>query len=215
MWGTDKAAVQEEKLKNRELEQDIQSFSPKIERFLVEINQLILDKPQQTKLALSCLLAGGHVLFEDLPGLGKTTLASALARLAGLHFQRIQFTPDLLPSDVTGLYYFNQKTQEFEFRPGPIMSQIVLSDEINRATPRTQSSLLEAMQEKQVTLEGDTLFLSRNGGERSALLAQSEDTFVCGTCTWGQPYVFTREGDGMATAVSEVQVSGAWIFNRV
>ncbi|KXZ72097.1 AAA family ATPase [Acinetobacter venetianus] len=153
MWGTDKAAVQEEKLKNRELEQDIQSFSPKIERFLVEINQLILDKPQQTKLALSCLLAGGHVLFEDLPGLGKTTLASALARLAGLHFQRIQFTNDMLASDVIGINIFNQKEHLFEFKKGPIFTQILLADEINRCSPKTQSALLEAMEEGAVTVD--------------------------------------------------------------
>lgn len=153
MWGTEKAAVQEEKLKNRELEQDIQSFSPKIERFLVEINQLILDKPQQTKLALSCLLAGGHVLFEDLPGLGKTTLASALARLAGLHFQRIQFTNDMLASDVIGINIFNQKEHLFEFKKGPIFTQILLADEINRCSPKTQSALLEAMEEGAVTVD--------------------------------------------------------------
>ncbi|KXZ66752.1 Holliday junction ATP-dependent DNA helicase RuvB [Acinetobacter venetianus] len=153
MWGTDKAAVQEEKLKNRELEQDIQSFSPKIERFLVEINQLILDKPQQTKLALSCLLAGGHVLFEDLPGLGKTTLASALSRLAGLHFQRIQFTNDMLASDVIGINIFNQKEHLFEFKKGPIFTQILLADEINRCSPKTQSALLEAMEEGAVTID--------------------------------------------------------------
>lgn len=153
MWSTDKAVVQEEKLKNRELEQDIQSFSPKIERFLVEINQLILDKPQQTKLALSCLLAGGHVLFEDLPGLGKTTLASALARLAGLHFQRIQFTNDMLASDVIGINIFNQKEHLFEFKKGPIFTQILLADEINRCSPKTQSALLEAMEEGAVTVD--------------------------------------------------------------
>ncbi|MFK4049813.1 AAA family ATPase [Acinetobacter venetianus] len=153
MWGTEKAAVQEEKLKNRELEQDIQSFSPKIERFLIEINQLILDKPQQTKLALSCLLAGGHVLFEDLPGLGKTTLASALARLAGLHFQRIQFTNDMLASDVIGINIFNQKEHLFEFKKGPIFTQILLADEINRCSPKTQSALLEAMEEGAVTVD--------------------------------------------------------------
>ncbi|MGO3918846.1 AAA family ATPase [Acinetobacter venetianus] len=153
MWGTDKAAVQEEKLKNRELEQDIQSFSPKIGRFLVEINQLILDKPQQTKLALSCLLAGGHVLFEDLPGLGKTTLASALARLAGLHFQRIQFTNDMLASDVIGINIFNQKEHLFDFKKGPIFTQILLADEINRCSPKTQSALLEAMEEGAVTVD--------------------------------------------------------------
>jgi len=101
------------------------------------------------------------VLLEDVPGIGKTTLAKAMARSLGCSFQRIQFTPDLLPSDVTGIYYFNQKKQEFEFRPGPVMSQVVLTDEINRATPRTQSALLEAMQERQVTVDGNTMALPR------------------------------------------------------
>ena len=113
MWGMEKASIQEKQQKNQEVEQNIKNFTQKIERFLVEVNQLILDKPQQTKLALTCLLAGGHVLFEDLPGLGKTTLASALARLAGLHFQRIQFTNDMLASDVIGINIFNQKEHIF------------------------------------------------------------------------------------------------------
>jgi MoxR-like ATPase len=101
------------------------------------------------------------VLLEDVPGIGKTTLAKAVARSLGCTFKRIQFTPDLLPSDVTGISFFNQKTQEFEFRPGPVMAQIVLADEINRATPRTQSALLEAMQERQVTVDGVTRYLPR------------------------------------------------------
>ena len=107
------------------------------------------------------VLCEGHVLLEDVPGIGKTTLARALAASLGCTFRRIQFTPDLLPSDVTGLSWFNQKEQEFEFRPGPIMSQVVLADEINRATPRTQSALLEAMQERQVTVDGVTRICCR------------------------------------------------------
>ena len=154
MWGMEKASVQEKKQQNQELEQDIKSFSQKIDKFLVEVNQLILDKPHQTKLALTCLLAGGHVLFEDLPGLGKTTLASALARLAGLHFQRIQFTNDMLASDVIGINIFNQKEHLFEFKKGPIFTQILLADEINRCSPKTQSALLEAMEEAAVTVDG-------------------------------------------------------------
>lgn len=154
MWGTDQASAQEKQLQNQAVAQDIQSFSPKIEAFLVAVNQLILDKPQQTKLALSCLLAGGHVLFEDLPGLGKTTLASALARLAGLHFQRIQFTNDMLASDVIGINIFNQKEHLFEFKKGPVFTQILLADEINRCSPKTQSALLEAMEEGAVTVDG-------------------------------------------------------------
>jgi MoxR-like ATPase len=112
-------------------------------------------------LALVALLCEGHIVFEDVPGIGKTTLAKALARSLDCAFRRIQFTPDLLPSDVTGLAVFNQKTQEFEYRAGPIMAQIVLADEINRATPRTQSALLEAMQERQITVDGATKILPR------------------------------------------------------
>ncbi|MFM7811046.1 MAG: AAA family ATPase [Acinetobacter junii] len=153
MWGMEKASVQEKKIQNQQLEQDIKSFSHKIESFLIQVNELILDKPQQTKLALTCLLAGGHVLFEDLPGLGKTTLASALARLAGLHFQRIQFTNDMLASDVIGINIFNQKEHIFEFKKGPVFTQILLADEINRCSPKTQSALLEAMEEGAVTVD--------------------------------------------------------------
>ncbi|UOB53478.1 AAA family ATPase [Acinetobacter junii] len=154
MWGMEKASVQDKKIQNQQLEQDIKSFSQKIESFLIQVNELILDKPQQTKLALTCLLAGGHVLFEDLPGLGKTTLASALARLAGLHFQRIQFTNDMLASDVIGINIFNQKEHIFEFKKGPVFTQILLADEINRCSPKTQSALLEAMEEGAVTVDG-------------------------------------------------------------
>lgn len=125
------------------------------------IQQVIVGKTEVINLALSTLISEGHILLEDVPGTGKTTLAKALALSVDCEFQRIQFTPDLLPMDVTGLNYFNQKSQEFEFRPGPIMSQIVLADEINRATPRTQSALLEAMQERQVTLDGLTHPLKR------------------------------------------------------
>lgn len=154
MWGMEKSSAQEKTKQNQGLEQDIQSFAQKIEQFLFEVNQLILDKPQQTRLALTCLLAGGHVLFEDLPGLGKTTLANALARLAGLHFQRIQFTNDMLASDVIGINIFNQKEHLFEFKQGPVFTQILLADEINRCSPKTQSALLEAMEEGAVTVDG-------------------------------------------------------------
>jgi MoxR-like ATPase len=125
------------------------------------IEQVIVGKRDVIELTLVALLCEGHVLIEDVPGTGKTTLAKAIARSVGCSFQRIQFTPDLLPSDVTGVYFFNQRTQEFEFRPGPIMTQVVLADEINRATPRTQAALLEAMQEHQVSVDLETKPLPR------------------------------------------------------
>jgi len=153
MWGMEKLKKTELQQENSEIDQKIAQYSPKIEQFLAEINQLILDKSQQTQLALTCLLAGGHVLFEDLPGLGKTTLASALARLAGLDFGRIQFTNDMLASDVIGINMFNQKEHIFEFKQGPIFTQILLADEINRCSPKTQSALLEAMEEGSVTVD--------------------------------------------------------------
>ncbi len=125
------------------------------------VGKVIVGKGEVVDLALVALLCEGHILFEDVPGIGKTTMAKALARSLDCSFRRIQFTPDLLPSDVTGLSVYNQKTQEFEFRPGPLMAQIVLADEINRATPRTQSALLEAMQERQITVDGATKLLPR------------------------------------------------------
>jgi len=125
------------------------------------IQKVIVGKDEVIDLVLAAVLCEGHILFEDVPGIGKTTLARALAISLGCTFQRIQFTPDLLPSDVTGINWFNQKDQAFEYRPGPVMTQIVLADEINRATPRTQSALLEAMQERQVTVDGVTRPLPR------------------------------------------------------
>jgi len=121
-----------------------------------QTEQIILGKPQQIRLALACLLARGHLLIEDLPGVGKTTLAHVLARTLGMHFQRIQFTSDMLPADILGVSVFQRDTGKFEFHPGPIFSQMVLADEINRATPKAQSALLEAMEEQQVTVEGTT-----------------------------------------------------------
>lgn len=132
-----------------------------IQRVLDNVERVMVGKRIAGELVLVALLCEGHVLIEDVPGTGKTTLAKAMARSIDLTFHRIQFTPDLLPSDVTGVSFFNQKQQEFEFRPGPIVSQVVLADEINRATPRTQSALLEAMQERQITVDGQTYLLPR------------------------------------------------------
>lgn len=125
------------------------------------VAEVVIGKSSVVELMLVAVLCDGHVLIEDVPGIGKTTLAKALARSLDCSFARIQFTPDLLPSDVTGISVFNQQNQAFEFRAGPVFSQILLGDEINRATPRTQSSLLEAMQERQVTIDGETHALPR------------------------------------------------------
>jgi MoxR-like ATPase len=122
-------------------------------------NQIVLGKQDIVQLAVTCLLAGGHLLLEDLPGVGKTTLAQVLARLSGLSFQRVQFTSDLLPADILGTSIFHRDRHTFEIHHGPIFTQVLLADEINRATPRAQSALLEAMEERQVTLDGKTLAL--------------------------------------------------------
>jgi MoxR-like ATPase len=126
------------------------------EKVVANVERVIVGKHHEVRLTLVALLCQGHLLIEDVPGTGKTVLAKAIARSLGCSFRRIQFTPDLLPSDVTGISIYNQKTQEFEFKPGPIMAQIVLADEINRATPKTQSALLECMEEHQATVDGTT-----------------------------------------------------------
>lgn len=128
----------------------------KLEAVLQAVNQVVLGKEPQVRLALACLLARGHLLIEDLPGMGKTTLSQALARVLGLSFQRIQFTSDLLPGDILGTSVFDKDNGQFVFHPGPIFTELVLADEINRATPKSQSALLEAMEEGQVTIEGAT-----------------------------------------------------------
>jgi MoxR-like ATPase len=133
--------------------QDVQTIA---QRITDNVEKVIVGKYDAVQLATVALLCQGHILIEDVPGTGKTMLAKSVARSLGCDFRRIQFTPDMLPSDVTGVSVFNQKTREFEFRPGPVMAQIVLTDEINRATPKTQSALLEAMEERQITVDGVT-----------------------------------------------------------
>ena len=136
----------------------VQEFANKV---IENVERVIIGKRDAISLTLVGLIAQGHLLIEDVPGVGKTMLARSIAKSIGCSFRRIQFTPDMLPSDVTGVSVFNQKTLEFEFRPGPVMAQIVLTDEINRATPKTQSALLEAMEERQATVDGVTYPMER------------------------------------------------------
>ena len=140
---------------------EISPVTEAADRFITNVGKVIVGKKDPIELVLVALLCESHVLIEDVPGIGKTMLAKATAESLGCTFRRIQSTPDLLPSDITGIHYFNQKTAEFEFRPGPVMTNILLVDEINRATPRTQSCLLECMQEQQVTVDLETLSLPR------------------------------------------------------
>ncbi len=128
----------------------------KLQALLNQLNTVIVGKPAQVQDCVACLLAGGHLLIEDVPGVGKTTLAHALSRSFGLHFSRVQFTADLMPSDLSGVSIYERQKESFIFHPGPIFAQVLLADEINRASPKTQSALLEAMEEKQVTVEGAT-----------------------------------------------------------
>jgi MoxR-like ATPase len=128
----------------------------KLKTLLDQLNTVIVGKPSQVRDCVACLLAGGHLLIEDVPGVGKTTLAHALARAFGLQFSRVQFTADLMPSDLSGVSVYDRGRESFTFHPGPIFAQVLLADEINRASPKTQSALLEAMEEKQVTVEGET-----------------------------------------------------------
>jgi MoxR-like ATPase len=133
----------------------------RLEAAMAQVNRVLLGKPRQVKLAFTCLVAGGHLLLEDVPGVGKTTLAHALAASFALDFQRVQFTSDLLPSDIIGVSVYERETGQFRFHPGPIFTGLMLADEINRATPKTQSALLEAMAEGQVTVDGQTHTLAQ------------------------------------------------------
>jgi len=135
-------------------------MQPQFETIVRQIGQVVLGKENQIKMALTCLFAGGHLLIEDIPGIGKTTLAKVLSRCMGLKFRRVQFTSDMLPGDILGSSIFDQNTGAFVFHPGPVFTQVLLADEINRATPKTQSALLEAMEERQVTSDGKTRGLS-------------------------------------------------------
>jgi MoxR-like ATPase len=138
-----------------------ETLHPRLEAAMAQVNRVLLGKPRQVKLAFTCLVAGGHLLLEDVPGVGKTTLAHALAASFTLDFQRVQFTSDLLPSDIIGVSVFERETGQFRFHPGPIFTGLMLADEINRATPKTQSALLEAMAEGQVTVDGQTHALAQ------------------------------------------------------
>lgn len=141
--------------------QSVQDLSSAVQRVIGNVERVIVGKAEPVTFCLIAVMCQGHILIEDVPGVGKTVLTKAIARSIGCSFKRIQFTPDLLPSDVTGVSIYNQKTGNFEFRAGPIMAQIVLADEINRATPKTQSALLEAMEEDQITVDGNTYRLPR------------------------------------------------------
>jgi MoxR-like ATPase len=138
------------------MDTETRSTSSALPRIIAEAGRIILGKEQQIRLALACILARGHLLIEDVPGVGKTTLAHVLAKALGLNFHRIQFTSDMLPADIIGVSIFDRDAGAFKFHPGPVFAQLILADEVNRATPKTQSALLEAMEEHQVTAEGET-----------------------------------------------------------
>jgi len=144
-----------------EIKMQIENVKKIADEIINEVDKIVVGKNEIIELMLTAMLSGGHVLLEDVPGTGKTTMAKTLSKVISGKFQRIQFTPDLLPSDIMGLNYFNQKEQEFVFKAGPVFCNLLLADEINRATPRTQSSLLECMEEKQITIDGETRMLDK------------------------------------------------------
>ena len=184
---------------------DIKRFTEYREKVVSSVSRAIVGKERQIELVLNAFVCSGHVLLEDVPGTGKTMLLRAFAKSMGGVFRRVQFTPDLLPSDLTGINFFSQKTGEFEFRKGPLFADVVLADEINRATPRTQSALLEAMEERQISVDGDTYPL----GEDFIVMATQNPLESYGTFPLPEAQVdrfFMKLSLGYMTRLQEMQV---------
>ena len=184
---------------------DVTLFKSYRDRVVANCGKVILGKDEIIERVLTCFLCSGHILLEDVPGTGKTMLLRSFAKSVGGDFRRVQFTPDLLPSDLTGINFYNMKTQEFEFRPGPLFAQVILADEINRATPRTQASLLEAMEERQVSIDGTTYPMS----EPFMVMATANPLESYGTFPLPEAQVdrfFMRLSLGYMTRAEELQV---------
>ncbi|MBQ6450393.1 MAG: MoxR family ATPase [Solobacterium sp.] len=184
---------------------DVTLFKSYRDRVVTNCGKVILGKDEIIERVLTCFLCSGHILLEDVPGTGKTMLLRSFAKSVGGDFRRVQFTPDLLPSDLTGINFYNMKTQEFEFRPGPLFAQVILADEINRATPRTQASLLEAMEERQVSIDGTTYPMS----EPFMVMATENPLESYGTFPLPEAQVdrfFMRLSLGYMTRAEELQV---------